>query len=164
MTEIKPNLLTCTEKYVLFNNDEGIKPLSKIDAEILSVFFDIMTKLGANSNLEKIIEAYKQMPDKDILDVLEEYNDLLKPANKTTLINIKNQFIGNVNYIDSFTRGNDYDFKTNKLMYVLIVNKTENVKVPYANTQIIFSSEEELEGEFEKIKEKLNRYSNKIFI
>jgi hypothetical protein len=164
MAEIRPNLLPCTEKYALFNNDEGIKPLSKIDAEILSVFFGIMTKLGANKNLEKIIDAYKLMPDMDFLSILEEYSDSLQPLNKTTLINIKNQFIGIVNSIDSFTRISDYDFKTNKLMYALIINKTENVKVPYANTQITFSSEEELEGEFERIKEKLNKYSNIIFI
>lgn len=164
MAEIRSNLLPCTEKYALFNNDEGIKPLSKIDAEILSVFFEIMKKLGSNSNLEKIIDAYKQMPDKDLLSILEEYSSLLQPLNKKALINIKNQFIGNIDDIYSFTRSSDYDFKTNKLMYVLIVNKTENVKVPYANTQITFSSEEELEGEFENIKGKLNRYSNIIFI
>jgi len=164
MGEIRADILKCTEGYASFNNDSGINQLSKADAAIISVLFEIMIKMGLDQDIEKLLNDYKRIPDKEILLFLNNYNDLLLPRNKVALINIKNQFIGKVDWMESFIRSNYYDYKNNKLVHTLTINKTDNVRVPYANTQIIFLSEEELEREFKDIQQKLSKYSNITFI
>lgn len=166
MARIKQQFKEHTEHYASFGDGEGIYPISKVDAEILSVFLDIIVKLGADKNLTKIIDAYKVLPDQDFLALIESYNESFEGnlKDRQVMVNIKDQFIGNVSAIFSFTRGSFYDNKSKRSVPILIVNKSDNNKVPYANTQIIFQSDEELEQEFNKLKTKLSECTNLYFI
>ena len=164
MGHIKNSLLECTNHYALFGNDSGVNPLSKFDAEIITQFFEIIIKLGADDNLVSLVNQYKQCNDVDFLALLETYNSHLQETYKIPLINIKDQFIGNVNFISSFTQGSYYNVRLHKSTPILIINKSENKQVPYANTQITFNSDKELDEEMKKIKEKLKTYTHIIFI
>lgn len=166
MARIKENLRSATEHYMMFSDALDVNAISEHDAEIISAFVDIMIKMGADNNLQKLLESYKVIKDSDFINLINSYNESFEGSvqEKTAMINIKDQFVGSVQAIFSFTRAEYYDSKKNKIFPVLIINKSENLKVPYANTQIIFSDEEELEKEFNNLKERLSNYSNLIFV
>lgn len=46
-----------------------------------------------------------------------------------------------------------YSYKSNSYEYRLVINRTENVKVPLANTIIIYSTPEDLEKAYNKIRD-----------
>jgi|GEM_PF-5100164 len=163
MGTIKDSLKECVEGYVELGETD-IHALAPIDAEIITVFFEIIQKFGLDIGLEQLLDLYKQMPDIDFLAMIKAYAESVQQINRRAYINIKNQFVGNIADINSFTRGSYYDTKNHRVVPVLIINKSENNKVPYANTNISFASEDELENEFIKIKEKLSKHSNIIFI
>lgn len=164
MARVRETLREASKGYALFGDPTGINPVSKVDAEILSQLFEIVLKLGADEDLVDLLNRYKNISDADMLAEIESYNSVFEGAmnEKNVMINILDQFIGSVNAIYSFTRASIY--RNNRSMPVLIINKTENAKTPYANTQIIFSSEDEMEDEIEKIKVKLTKYTNLKFI
>ena len=166
MAKIKESLKMAAEHYMIFGDAQGVNAISIQDAEIISIMLEIIAKMGADVNLLKLLESYKQVSDSDFLMLIESFNSSFEGVmhDKNALINIKNQFVGSISAIYSFTRGSYYDSKKRKSTPVLIINKSDNTKIPYANTQISFASDEELDSEFDKIKEKLSKHSNIIFI
>lgn len=166
MGRIKTHLKEATKNYATFQNETGINGISILDADIISNIIDIIVKLNADKNLIKLIEAYKQIPDQDFLSLIESYNDSFEGNILTNdfFINIKDKFIGSIGNLYSFTRYSKYDSKIKCSIPILLINKTENVKIPYANTEIKFNDEDELDKVFFEIKEKLEKHTNIIFI
>lgn len=160
---LKQSLEDLTADFV--TNGEEIDTISRNDAEVATIFIELINKLGANKTLSSLLKHYKEIPDGQFLSMLEDYNESFVGAyDNKVMINIQDQFIGELALIYSFHKYTPYNFKTKRTDSILIINKTENIKTPYANTQIKFDNEMDLEKEFQNIKNKLSDYQKIIFV
>lgn len=161
--KIKQSLEDLTANFV--TNGEEIDTISRNDAEISTIFIQLINKLGASKTLSRMLEVYKEIPDHQFLSMMEEYNEnFVGDFEKKVMINISDKFIGELALIYSFHKYTPYNFTTKRTENILLINKSENIKTPYANTQIKFDNEQDLEREFTKIKEKLSDHQKIIFV
>jgi len=159
------NLQKATEAYAVFGDALGINPISEIDANILSIWFDIIERLSVDDKISELLAMYKVLPDEEYLGLLQEYYKSFKiDRKKHPMLSISDKFVGDLAMIFAISSYEKYDAQLKRNINVLVINKSENVKVPYANTEIEFFSEKEFKTVYENLKRQLETYKNVIFV
>lgn len=160
---LEQNLMDATASYMAFE-DTVINPISMLDANIYLQLYEILLKLSDDKNLATLLKTYKLVDDEQFLELLKTYNRSLegKPKFVQYYITIKD-FTCNVDDLFSFTRHKTYDKKPR---YCIIINKTNNIKIPIANVEIFFNSEDERDREWSAIKQKMqmHEFKNIVFL
>lgn len=164
---LKSNLDSATLNYDLLEPEivekTGIHPISKIDSDIIYVLCEIIRKLDDDQEMLDIIEGYKSTSDEDTYDLLVSFYESMVDRTKNVKYYVE---IGNITLnataLYSFTREESYE--NGRMVYQIIINKTQDLKVPYANTSVSFASESYRDAEFNNLKEKLRKFSNIMFI
>jgi hypothetical protein len=150
------------------DSEAEIATISTIDAEIFSEIMTSLTKLN-QKELCDILVKYKEVPDKDLLDLLLNFNINLKEVKDSDDNHAKKEFITieNSHYlpylIQSFERDKIWNFKRGDYDYLLIMNRSEDSRMPYKDTQFLYEIEEVREEAFDRIKNILAIY-NIIFV
>lgn len=166
--DLKSNLDFASVNYDLTDpeiiDETGIHPISRIDADIIYVLCEIIRKLDDDDEMLGIIERYKSNSDDDTYDLLVSFYESMpdRTRNIKYYIEIGDNISLNVAALYSFTREESYE--NGRLVYQIIVNKTQDLKTPYANTTVSFATEDFRDAEFIKLKEKLRKFSNVMFI
>lgn len=163
--DLRDSLDAAVEGYLAYGDlEDGIYPISQPDADIAYMMVEIIKKLGGDKELLKILENYKNIKDDDTFDLLRTYFDSMPEQLKNVklLLNIGDDVTINIAAIYSFTKQETYE--NGRRLYQIVVNKTQDLKVPYANTTVSFATEDYRDTEFNNIKEKLRQFSNIMFI
>lgn len=111
----------------------------------LSVADTLSERLGAKTlNFEAIGEDLQNY----ILHTFDEEYERGRPV----YVEIKGMVIP-LSGINTWQKERKYSYRSNSYEYRLVINRTENVKIPLANLIIAFDTPEELEAAFIKIKD-----------
>jgi hypothetical protein len=133
------------------NEPAFIAPICEFDAKIIQKLEHIF-KLTHYYELSYIIEQWKQQPDEKILYLLDQWIQDGSVPNKT-LMKLGDVEI-NMQYLQSITLVDSYDTKNSRPLYKIIINKDESEKLLFANTEVVFLSENKRRNALEKFKEK----------
>lgn len=157
---LEENLIKACDGYMAY--DIAINPISEIDGKIYLEIVQIVEKLGGDKNLMLLLNSYKEMSDNNMLDLMKSYNDSLEPTLKHIkyFVTLKD-FTCDVESLFSFSKHTTYNKGTK---YLIIINKTQNLKVPYANIEITYNSENERNMEWNILKQKLVDFNNVKFL
>lgn len=159
-----------------FQEKEGqkIRPISNMDAQIISELLESLAKIGS-VDLKNLVSQWKQSPDEDVLDQLIDYN-----VNKLTTGVVtneegessKNKWIDlggtsiQVKDILSFEKDKYYDVDRAKVVYCIVLNRcSEGHKIPlHANKQIEFLLSDKRDECYDSIKMRLIQFNNIRFL
>lgn len=162
---MKKHLKIATDDYVQEPID-GIRPISAIDAEIIETLIRIAGGIN-NKDLKRALERWKVVPDVDVLDELNGIEDSLD-ATSATRNSIDYITIGSftikVQMLASIEPFDDYDYKKNRPVYKIILNRDERSKIVFANAEIEFSSAEERRLTIERLRDRLREFANVRFL
>jgi hypothetical protein len=126
-------------------------PISEIDAKIIDSLVDIFG-LIYYKDLSKILDKWKDNPDEEILHKLQYWIETGPIASKTIIQLGDKEF--NLDFFQSVSLMNSYDNNKRCPVFKIIVNKDDSEKLLFANTEIVFYSEEDRERALEDFKER----------
>ena len=162
---MKRHLIEASSDYS-HEDEDGIRPISIIDAEIIECISTIAKRLG-NREFTAILAKWKQEDDGDVLSELQNFNDAFQgkePASATIdFITIKTLTM-RVGLLVSIQPMDSYDMKRQKPIYRLIINRDEGSKIAFANAEVEFSSADERNQEVTRLRERLREFTNIRFL
>lgn len=142
----------------------------KTDIENNRIFYkiaDIFEKLG-NVSVKEYLEDFAKglLTEEELEEELDNWSTNVFGTNDEDksivyLIEVKGG-IYHLSDIFSLERKEKYSYAKNKMQYLLLMNRTENVKDPYGNTVFVFDEETEREKVINLIKDKLAIIGRKI--
>lgn len=159
LDELEMHLEDSTEEYDLVSV-QGVYPISREDAYIISTLHDIMSKLGVNGDLTNALREWKSIPDTKIRGMLNLVRKQIKTVDFVTIeshtIIIKSLF--SIRKVDS------YDTKGHKPVFKILLNETESPNVINGNTEIVFDSSYKRDVCSKKLERKLSEFTNIRFL
>jgi hypothetical protein len=162
---MKRHLIEASSDYA-HEDEDGIRPISIIDAEIIEYVTTIAKRLG-NKEFTAILSKWKQEDDGDVLSELQNFNDAFQgkePVSATIdFITIKTLTM-RVGLLVSIQPIDSYDMKRQKPNYRLIINRDEGSKIAFANAEVEFSSADERNQEVARLRERLREFTNIRFL
>src|SRR5690606_26802995 len=146
--------------------ENGIFPMNETDGQIFLTLLNIIKKLGGENDLIAILERYKSVSDDETYDMLMSYYGIMPEQLKNVkyMLNIGDDITLSIGGLYSFTKQESYSDVLHRQLYDIVINKSQDPKIPYANTTVSFATEEARDTEFNRIKEKLREFSNIMFI
>lgn len=144
------------KNYSLEENEEGVNPISRDDAEIINNISKIIYRMG-NGELYSIVSNWKNLSDREILDSLIDYlsdSDEIKGGLVRKFIlfsdsSLDIRFITDINKKDIFHPGKcEYE-------YLIILNKDVSEQTPYYCKTFKFSDKDDRDDKFNQIHELL---------
>lgn len=143
------------ERYPLESGD--INPISRHDAEIIEQLVIAIGKTG-NESLYSIIGEWKNTDDKDILDLLIDYNYETKGNEelfqKKFVLFEDSSF--DVRYICDIGKKDVFDFEKAEYKYYIIFNENTSDKSPYYCKMYGFKKKDKRDEKFNELHELLN--------
>jgi len=148
----------------------GVNHVSNIDAQIIYNLLYCMEKL--TPELYEVMGGWKKINDEVTLSELEDFvghiESMSRSGTTDSEVNfvklggdyILLHFISSISFIDGY----DKDDEDHPNRYNILINKTHNDKIMYANKEIVFYSEGQRDIEFEKFKEKIKKFHYINFI
>lgn len=134
------------------NEPSSVAPIAEIDAKIIQKLEHIF-ELTYYYELSEIIRQWKQEPDEQVLYLLDQWIQSGSVPDKILVklgdIEINTRYLQTISLVDS------YDTKNSRPIYKIIINKDESDKLLFANTEIIFLSDNKRRSALEKFKEKV---------
>lgn len=178
-------LESASERYPEVLSKTLISPISKTDAEIISLLIDILRQTSL-SEVYSILDSYKYLKDSDILKMLQEYslkhitleqnNELSKDSkSKTSPFSLlfRRDFIYLRNYrlevslIKSYEKSDDYSYVSSETEYKIIINKlpeTTTVVGIATNKIIKYQNMESRDRDFESLDNYMSKFGGINFI
>lgn len=140
------------------------------------------TDIGGSSLLYKIADIFEKLGIVSVKENLEDFakgiitEDQLEEELDSWSTNFSNEedekqvswlieIKGGMYYLSnifSLEKKDKYSYSKNKMQYLLLMNRTENVKDPYGNTVFVFDEETEREKTINLIKDKLATIGRKL--
>jgi len=162
------------ENYVC-EEENGIRPISKIDGEIIIELLKILDLRGGNKELYQIIKAWKKEQDGHVLDRLIQYYLSLddetgensqeggKSKNSTNFLKIRNNIFQADGLILFQT---NIRWKDARKLYSIVINPKDLVyeKSLYKDIWIDYFSEKDRNKDFEKIQSEMENNESIRFI
>ena len=162
---MKKHLIEASEDYS-HEDEDGIRPISLVDAEIIECLNAIAKRLN-NREFTAILAKWKQEDDGDVLDELMNFNNAFQGKDPTTatidFLTIKNLTM-RATLLVSIQPLDSYDIKKQKPIYRLIINRDEGSKIAFANAEVEFSSADERNQEVAHLRERLREFTNVRFL
>ena len=166
---MKKHLKQCAENYVGERSEEGIRPISLIDAEIITEVRDIL-KVKGESRIVEILDRWKDHDDGDVLDSLIDYGNTLDPE---TGEDNEQRGKGGSNYTIDYITIQEFTIKVSHLHSIKPIEKYDNgpkfgiiINESHweANNELFYGSEDLRDQAVEDIKERLHNFSNVRFL
>lgn len=153
---MRQGLQEASDRYIPVESNDGVNPISELDARIINQFFSVIEKLTDNKSIEQIMDSYKLDADGDVYDKLTTFNESFTPKgmNARDFVRIKDVKIP-VGLINSIEPVDGYDSEANMPTYYILINNTENHYEKLANKQIEFSDPEERDEAIAELETKL---------
>lgn len=136
---------------------KGVHPISEIDADIIVEIGEALRKLG-NDELKRIVCEWKSLQDKEVLDMLIQWNldneEEVKADDK-----FRKNFILfdgltiDVHYVVSISKKSHFDYNEGEMVYEIVINEKVNEKYHYYDTRIPYVTEKERDERYNKLHE-----------